>query len=163
MFSLRHATASDIPLIRELCFKVWPQTYQDLLPQAQIDFMLEWMYSEASLQDQLQQGVVYLLCYDGERPVGFAAYVDQQENKCKLEKLYVLLDQQGRGTGRFLVDRIADAARSRGNVVLQLQVNRNNSARHFYQKLGFTVAKEQVSDIGNGFVMDDYIMELKLR
>lgn len=162
MFTIRHASTSDIPLIRELCFKVWPQTYATMLPAAQIDFMLEWMYSEASLHTQLEQGVTYLLCHDDERPVGFAAYVDQHEGKCKLEKLYVLQDQQGKGTGRLLVEHIANAARARGNAALQLQVNRNNAAKHFYQKLGFTIAKEQVSDIGNGFVMDDYIMELKL-
>lgn len=162
MFTVRHATAADIPLIRELCFQVWPQTYASLLTQAQIDFMLEWMYSENSLQQQLQEGVVYLLCYDGSRAVGFAAYVDRGKGLCKLEKLYVLLDQQGKGTGRFLVDHISEAAHARGNNVLQLQVNKNNAAKRFYEKLGFIIAKEAVFDIGNGFVMDDYVMELKL-
>jgi ribosomal protein S18 acetylase RimI-like enzyme len=163
MFTIRRADTTDIPLIRELCFQVWPQTYASMLTQAQIDFMLEWMYSEASLQQQLQEGVVYLLCYQGSRPVGFAAYVDRGNGLCKLEKLYVLQDQQGQGTGRFLVHHISNAASARGNSVLQLQVNKNNVAQRFYQKLGFVIAREAVFDIGNGFVMDDYVMELKLQ
>lgn len=163
MFTVRQASVADIPLIRELCFQVWPQTYASILSQEQITFMLGWMYSEDSLRRQLQEeGVTYLLCYNDKRPVGFAAYVDHENRKCKLEKLYVLQDQQGKGTGRFLVEHIAREACARGNRVLQLQVNKNNSARHFYQKLGFTIAQEAIFDIGHGFVMDDYVMELVL-
>ena len=162
MRTLRTATTADIPLIRELCFQVWPQTYAPILPAAQIDFMLEWMYSPQSLQQQLQSGVTYVLCHEDDRPIGFAAWQDQDGDKCKLEKLYVLQDQQGKGTGRFLLDHVASAATARGCKCVQLQVNRKNSARHFYEKCGFFIAYEAVSDIGNGFVMDDYIMQLDL-
>jgi len=44
LFSIRRATAEDIPLLRELCFKVWPQTYASIVSQEQIDYMLEKMY-----------------------------------------------------------------------------------------------------------------------
>ncbi len=162
MLTLRPATTADIPLIRELCFQVWPQTYAPMLPAAQIDFMLEWMYSPQSLQQQMQSGVTYLLCYDNDRPAGFAAWQDQAGGKCKLEKLYVLPDQQGKGSGRFLLDHIAGTAAARGCKCIQLQVNRKNNAKRFYEKYGFFVAHEAVSDIGNGFVMDDYIMQLDL-
>jgi ribosomal protein S18 acetylase RimI-like enzyme len=46
---------------------------------------------------------------------------------------------------------------------LQLQVNRFNKAKEFYEKLGFTVIKTADFDIGNGYFMNDYVMEKKLR
>ena len=71
-------------------------------------------------------------------------------------------DQHGKGTGRFIIDYIAGLIAPKGARVLQLQVNKRNAAKKFYEKLGFTVIKEAVFEIGNGFVMDDYVMELKL-
>ncbi len=162
MYSIRNATEHDIPLIRELCLQVWPQTYAPILPQAQIDFMLEWMYSPASLQQQLQNGVNYLLCYDDEKPAGFAAWVEHGNGKFKLEKLYVLPAWHGKGAGKFIIACIVDLITPRGAHSLQLQVNKHNAAKSFYEKLGFFVEKAAVFDIGNGYVMDDYVMELSL-
>ena len=162
MPNIKHASPSDIELIRELCFKVWPQTYASILTTAQIDYMLEMMYSPESLKQQLRNGADYMLCYDGAEPVGFASLEPGDGNKFKLSKLYVLPNQQGKGTGRYMIEYIAALAAQRGGTVLQLQVNKHNAAQHFYQKLGFKIAKSAVFDIGNGFVMDDYVMELAL-
>lgn len=163
MRTIKHATPTDIPLIRELCFQVWPQTYAPILTKAQIDYMLDMMYSPAALQQQMATGADFLLCYDNADPVGFAAIQDQGSGKYKLEKLYVLPNQQGKGTGKFLIDYISNTAAKRGASVLQLQVNKQNAAKSFYERLGFTVARAAVFDIGNGFVMDDYVMELPLK
>lgn len=162
MPTIKHATTSDIDLIRELCFKVWPQTYAQILTPAQIDYMLAMMYSPESLQQQMQEGADYMLCYDGDEAVGFASLEPGEDHKFKLSKIYVLPSQQGKGTGKFMLAYIAELATQRDGKVLQLQVNKHNPAQHFYQKLGFTVARSAVFDIGNGFVMDDYVMELKL-
>jgi hypothetical protein len=43
-----------------------------------------------------------------------------------------------------------------------LNVNKYNSAQDFYKKLGFCIDYEEVIDIGNGYVMDDYVMEKEL-
>jgi ribosomal protein S18 acetylase RimI-like enzyme len=162
VLTVKHANNSHIDLIRTLCFQVWPQTYASILTPAQIDYMLDMMYSPASLQKQLADGADYMICYDGDEPAGFASLEGGEGGKFKLSKLYVLPNQQGKGTGRFLIDYIANIATQRGGSVLQLQVNKQNAAQHFYKKLGFTVAREAVFEIGNGFVMDDYIMELAL-
>ena len=50
MYEIKKAETDDIPLVRELTFRVWPQTYASILSQEQIDYMLEMMYSEASLK-----------------------------------------------------------------------------------------------------------------
>lgn len=163
MFSIRNAGTSDISLIRELTYQVWPQTYSGILSAAQIDYMLEMMYSEASLKQQMESGARFIIVLENEIPVGFASYQEMEPALYKLHKLYVLPSQQGKGTGRFMIDHITGVIKAAGANTLHLQVNRNNKAKNFYEKLGFTAIKEINLDIGNGYVMDDYIMELKLK
>ena len=161
MFTIRKAAADDIPLIRDLCFKVWPQTYSSIVSQEQIDYMLEKMYSPASLQNQMDAGSQFIIVYEEDEPVGFAAYFEKAPSVFKLDKIYVLLSQQGKGTGRFMIGYIVDEIKQRGATALQLQVNRNNKAKDFYEKLGFVIIDEKDFDIGNGYFMNDYVMERK--
>jgi len=63
LFTIRKATPEDIPLIRELCYKVWPQTFASILSQDKIDYMLEYMYSAASLQKQMEEGSQFIFVY----------------------------------------------------------------------------------------------------
>jgi diamine N-acetyltransferase len=162
VLSIRNAAATDIPLIRELTFKVWPQTYAAIISEEQINFMLEMMYSETSLQQQMNDGCQFIIVYDESEPVGFAAYQETVPSVFKLHKIYVLSSQQGKGTGRFAIEYIISNIKQQGATALQLQVNRNNKAKDFYEKLGFTVIEEADFDIGNGFFMNDYVMEKKI-
>ena len=162
MFSIRKATVEDISLIRELCFKVWPQTYTTILSQAKIDYMLEYMYSADSLKKQMNNGSQFIFVYEDEEPVGFAAYFEKASTIFKLDKIYILPSQQGKGTGRFVIDYILDEIRQKGATSLQLQVQRENKARNFYEKLGFAIIDEKDFDIGNGFFMNDYVMQKTL-
>ena len=162
MFSIRKATSSDIPLIRELTFKVWPQTYKALLTPEQIEYMLGLMYSESSLADQMEGGILFIVINSGQVPVGFAAYGETGLRLWKLHKLYVLQSQQGKGAGRFVIDHIIAEIKKDSAEALQLQVKRDNPAQHFYKKLGFEIIEEKDFDIGNGYLMKDYIMEKKL-
>lgn len=162
MLTIRHTTTADIPLIRELTFKVWPQTYRDILTSEQIDYMLEMMYSPASLEKQMQDGCNFIIVYDNEQPVGFASYQLTSEDVTKLHKIYVLPSQQGKGTGNFLLNYTIEQVKKLGAASLQLQVNRNNTAKAFYEKKGFVVIEEADFDIGNGYYMNDYVMEKKL-
>ena len=162
MLTIRKATIDDIPSIRELCFQVWPQTYASILSQDRIDYMLDYMYSAASLKKQMISGSQFIFVYENEEPVGFAAYLFKGHGIYKLDKIYVLISQQGKGTGRFVIDFIINEIKQKGATALQLQVNRNNKAKSFYEKLGFEVIDYQVFDIGHGHFMDDYVMEKKL-
>ena len=162
MLSIRKAGNTDIPLIRELTFKVWPQTYAATISKEQIDYMLEMMYSETSLQQQMHDGCQFIIAYDESEPLGFASYQETGPSVFKLHKIYVLSSQQGKGTGRFLIDYILTNIEQRGATALQLQVNRQNKAKNFYERLGFIVIEEADFNIGNGFFMNDYVMEKKL-
>ena len=162
MLSIKKATIQDIPLIRELCFRIWPQTYAPVLSQDRIDYMLEYMYSAASLQRQMAQGSQFIFVYDDEEPVGYAAYFHKGHDIYKLDKIYVLPSQQGKGTGKFVIDYIINEIKQKGATALQLQVHRKNKARNFYEKLGFVIIEEKDFDIGQGFFMNDFVMEKKL-
>lgn len=162
MYSIRPLSSTDIPLLRDLVFRVWPQTYEAILSKGQVDYMLDMMYSESSLLKQMEEGAQFIFVYEGNEAVGFASYQEIEPALFKLHKLYVLPSQQGKGTGRYMIDYIIGQIKSRGANALQLQVNRGNKARYFYEKLGFSIIRSFDFDIGNGYVMDDYVMEKKL-
>lgn len=155
---LRKAYEHDVPLIRDLAFRIWPDAYGKILSKEQIDYMLDMMYSEAELTKQLRQNIEFVIAYDGVEPVGFAAVGLVEEKIYKLHKLYVLPSQQGRGTGRFLINAIEKAVRNKGAIALLLNVNKHNPAKSFYEKMGFAVLRDEIIDIGNGYVMDDFVM-----
>ena len=163
MLQIRKATVLDIALIRALTFAIWPQTYSNIIPQEQIDYMLDMMYNPASLQKQIEEeGCTFIIVYDDTEPVAFASYNETEPQLWKLNKIYILQSQQGKGTGKFIINYIVDEIKAKHAKALQLQVNRQNNAKHFYEKLGFKIIKTADFDIGNGYFMNDYIMELTL-
>jgi N-acetylglutamate synthase-like GNAT family acetyltransferase len=162
MLDIRNASIKDIPLIQELTYQIWPQTYAPILSKEQIDYMLEMMYSDTSLQQQMVDGARFLIAYDDKVPVGFAAFQEIKPTLFKLHKIYVLGTKHGKGTGRFMINHIIEEIRKQGASTLQLQVNRHNKAKDFYELLGFTIIEEADFDIGNGYFMNDYVMEKKI-
>ena len=110
----------------------------------------------------MQQNHEFILIYDGVEPIGFASFSLIEPKVFKLHKIYVLPSQQGRGTGRFAIEQMVKAMKSKGATALLLNVNRQNNAKEFYEKIGFAVVKEEDIDIGNGYFMNDYVMEKKL-
>lgn len=175
MLSVTKATPADIPLIRQLTFAIWPQTYGSIISQEQIDYMLEMMYSPEVLQKQIEEeGCTFIIVYDYSEPVGFASFAQLTEpgghpadNETeptiwKLNKIYILPSQQGKGTGKFTINYIVDEIKVKGAKALQLQVNRENKAKDFYEKLGFKIIQTADFDIGNGYFMNDYVMELPI-
>lgn len=161
-FIVRGALPADIPLIRQLADQIWPQTYAEILSPEQLSYMMKMMYSEDALRQQMQQSNEFALLYEDTQAIGFASVSQSGPTEFKLQKLYVLPSWQGKGAGRFLVDQIVKAIRTRGATSLRLNVNRHNHAKLFYEKLGFSVVGEEDIDIGQGYFMNDYIMEKKL-
>jgi diamine N-acetyltransferase len=163
MPQIKIASAKDIPLIQQLTFAVWPKTYSTIISKAQIDYMLEMMYSTAALQKQIEEdGCTFIIVYDNNEPVAFASYNETTTQTWKLNKIYILPSQQGKGMGKFIINYIIDAIKPQNAKALQLQVNRNNKAKSFYEKLGFAIIETADFDIGNGYMMNDYVMELVL-
>ena len=165
---LRLASPSELSILESLARQIWPQAYANIISPAQIEFMLNWMYSCETLQKQRAEGhEFYILALDGH-DIGFIAlewaHVAHAvfKRQLKINKLYVLTDFQGKGAGRVLVEKATERALATACEAIFLHVNKANQAKNFYLQLGFQVREEAIFDIGNGFVMDDYIMEVQL-
>ena len=148
--------------VRAVANEVWPKTYGSILSRAQLDYMMEMMYSVSSLQMQANEKQHhFILAKANDLTVGFAAYELHYNgtDKTKVHKIYVLSTQQGKGIGKVLLDYMAEQAKAQSNKALILNVNKYNPALFFYKKIGFEIVEEVVIDIGQGYVMDDYVME----
>ncbi|WP_205512054.1 GNAT family N-acetyltransferase [Longitalea arenae] len=163
MINIRYATVEDLITIERLAREIWPVTYGEILSPDQLAYMLELIYSNSSLRKQLlDQQHIFLIVESGGKPVAFASYSTIEPGISKLHKIYVHPHTQGLGIGKKLIDHVIEQLQTGGIHTLRLNVNRSNKARFFYEKLGFTVVKEEDIDIGNGYFMIDYIMEKKL-
>lgn len=160
--SIRKAFHSDIPVIRNLAERIWPATYESILTPEQISYMMNLMYSETALQKDMQNNIDFILLLDSNVPVGFAAYGWVSPGVCKLHKIYVLRELQGKGMGSFIILEIITRLQLAGANALQLNVNRYNTAKDFYEKMGFTILREEDIDIGGGYYMNDYVMERQI-
>ncbi|WP_298138799.1 GNAT family N-acetyltransferase [Flavobacterium sp.] len=156
---------NQLSIIRDLAYQIWPNAYGEILSKEQLEYMLNLIYSIDSLEKQIDNGHTFLLVEDGNQYVGFASYELNYENsnKTKIQKLYVLPQIQGKGIGKKLIDFIKEIAVENKNLSLVLNVNRFNKAKDFYEKYGFEIIKEVKIDIGNDYIMDDYVMELQLK
>lgn len=162
LMEIRKAYPHDIPLIRDLANQSWPITYSSILSKEQVDYMMELIYSEKSLAAQMEKGHEFVIAYDGVEPVGFASVSLLEPGIYKLQKLYVLPSEHGKGMGKFILNELIKAMKTKGGRLLKLNVNRFNKARDFYEKLGFTVIGEEDIDIGNGYFMNDYVMKKEI-
>ena len=164
MIDIKVANLNDLPVVQKLAYNTWPSAYLDILGKEQLDYMLEKIYSLSSLEHQFSVlKHQFIIVFDNQIPVGFASYaVHENPNIFHLNKIYVLPDQQGKNLGKLILDYvIADIKRS-GTTALQLNVNRHNKAIQFYEKQGFQIIRKEDIDIGSGYFMNDYVMELTL-
>ena len=163
MITLRKAKEEDLEIIRDIAAATWPSTYLDIIGQAQIDYMLDKMYSRGELLKQLMEGHIFLIAEEGENQFGFAGYsiINHEERIYKLHKLYVLPSAHGKGAGKILINEVFNQVKDAGGSALQLNVNKHNKAKDFYLKGGFTIKESVKLDIGEGYFMDDYVMEYK--
>ncbi|MCB9165755.1 MAG: GNAT family N-acetyltransferase [Flavobacteriales bacterium] len=159
--TLREATTADIPLIGSMARHIWPVVYPGIITPAQIAYMLELMYSDAALRDQLVHKGHRFLIADGEAgaALGFAGFeMGHSPQHARLHKLYVLPELKGTGVGHALLMGVLKAAAQAGDRTIELNVNKYNPAISFYTRHGFTVERDEVLDIGQGYVMDDHVM-----
>lgn len=158
--NIRAADVNDIATIREVANITWPVAYGSYISKEQLNYMLDMMYSDNSLLEQMNKGHQFYIAEQHNNPIGFASVSKEEEKSCKLNKLYVLPTAQKIGAGKALLQKSIDYAISHAASCLYLQVNKQNNAQHFYSKHGFTVREASILEIGGGYIMDDYIMEL---
>ncbi|MEM6770096.1 MAG: GNAT family N-acetyltransferase [Bacteroidota bacterium] len=174
------ATPSDYATIRKIAHATWPDTFGDILTGAQIDYMLRMMYSEAAITEQAAKGHVFKILVEAQRgnqngnpnphylkatttrfkAVGYVSYqLDYLPGTTKIHKLYLLPSTQGKGYGKALLQKVEQIARNAGQQRLRLDVNYQNKAIGFYEYLGLQKIERCNTDIGNGYLMEDWVME----
>ena len=166
MVKVRQADADDIGIIHQLAHDIWPVAYKEILSNAQLEYMLDMMYSHQALKYQIvNQGHEFFLLSHNDKPVGFASIQPKykiSEGLYRLNKLYVLPTEQGKGFGQLLLSHIISFIKPKGAFILELNVNRNNKAVTFYEKQGFKIIREEDIAIGKGYFMNDYVMQKEI-
>lgn len=165
MFTIKKATTADCTLIQKLAQQIFPVTYQDILTPEQTDYMMEWMYAPDNIRRQMEEeGHVYFLAYEECEAAGYVSVQQQGEDLFHLQKIYVLPYYQGAHCGSFLFREAIRYIKEvhSGPCLMELNVNRNNKALHFYEHMGMRKLREGDFPIGNGYYMNDYIMGMEI-
>jgi ribosomal protein S18 acetylase RimI-like enzyme len=164
---IRHAQKNELHFIRNIAFETWPIAYKKILSNKQLTYMLNKFYDlDVLTSQQEQKNHQFILAFnESENEMGFACYSKEIDHPStyQLHKLYILPNQQGKNVGSKLLDFVVtEIKKTENKSVIQLNVNRQNNAINFYLKKGFAIIHEEDNDIGEGYFMNDYVMQMDL-
>lgn len=165
MFSFKSITIDDAPLIRALASQIWSDTYKNILSPEQLDYMFEMMYSIDSIRKQMAEaGHRFFIAEIDGVPSGYISIEQKGDKLFNFQKIYALPSLHGKGLGRYLVEEgIAYLKKNfETPFTIELFVNRENKAVGFYKHIGFKEVATRDHAIGNGYYMNDYIMNLEV-
>jgi diamine N-acetyltransferase len=157
-------SAADVLTVERLASQIWQEYYNSIIGAEQVGYMLQNFQSVAAINGQITEGYCYyLIVYDNE-PIGYLSVLKKPEaGQLFLSKLYLLATQRGHGAGRHAIKFLIKLTRKARLEKIALMVSKKNSAAiGFYERCGFKNAGPIVKDIGGGFVMDDWSMELEI-
>jgi ribosomal protein S18 acetylase RimI-like enzyme len=164
---LEPASPADVLVIRDLAERIWYACYPGMISVGQIRYMIEWMYAPHKLASEIERGVHYWIARSGHHPAGYFAWElfpgAPDHPVAHLHKLYLLPEWHGAGHGQHLLAQFLTKAAAAGAHSAELRVNRANPrALKAYRRAGFELAGSAVTDIGAGYVMDDFILRRAL-
>ncbi|MDG1571258.1 GNAT family N-acetyltransferase [Robiginitalea sp. M366] len=163
MTDLKPATTpDDCKTLASLADRIWREHYIPIIGKPQVDYMLRTFQSEAAIARQISEGMAYYLIYSGHSPAGYFAF-EKQGDDLFLSKIYVAREYRGKGLGKASMAYIREQARLQHCKRITLTVNKDNSdSINAYKRMGFYQEAATIKDIGEGFIMDDYLMVLDL-
>lgn len=145
---------AEIEQVVRLAREIWAEHYTPIIGSAQVDYMLERFQSQSAIQQQIHQGMHYILL---QQSAGYFAY-EVKPDHLFLSKIYVHSTFRRQALARKAIAWIIE---NENPSRIQLTVNRHNThSITAYHHLGFQTIGEQVTDIGNGYIMDDHVMVL---
>jgi len=156
------ADAHDAPLIsamaNEICFKY----YNPIVDNSLVKYYVETFQSEEAVHRQIEKGgYIYSFILCNNEKVGYFS-VHPENDRLLMSKLYLKEEYRGKGLGSKAIDDILEYGRTIGVNIVYLHVNKNNiPSINIYKAKGFEIVKYDDSEIGNGFRLDDYIMEYR--
>jgi GNAT superfamily N-acetyltransferase len=145
-----------------LAKEIWHEHFTPIIGREQVLYMLDKFQSyDAMKRQRASEGYTYYLFnWDGEY-VGYSG-IAVHGDRLFLSKLYVKKEARGRKISRMAVDKYKDICKEKQLRAIYLTVNKYNFAKDVYTALGFKTIDSVKTDIGGGFYMDDYIMELEV-
>ncbi|WP_416403976.1 GNAT family N-acetyltransferase [Empedobacter falsenii] len=153
----------NIHLVQPLANEIWNECYKDLLSQDQINYMIDMMYNNDKVNEGIANGDVWEILKIDNVPSGYLHYKLDENNTVFLSKIYLKESNQTKGIGQLMLNRVVDYAKEKGAKAVHLTVNKHNAkAIRFYEKNGFKNMESKTFDIGNGYIMDDYIYQKNL-
>jgi len=156
-------TAEEIAEVARLAAEIWYEYYVSIITIEQIEYMIGKFQSVPAITDQIHhEGYEYYSIHHEGSAVGYMS-ARQEGEKLFLSKIYIGKEHRGRSYASKALAFLEQLCKDRNLSHIWLTVNRHNkSSIAVYEKKGFRTVQEQIADIGNGFVMDDFIMEKEI-
>ena len=156
-------TDEQLKTLAETANTVWHEFFPCILTEGQIDYMVEKFQSYDAMKEQMENaGYEYYFITSDDKILGYTG-IKKEEDRLFLSKLYLLKENRGKGYASTAFEHLIKYCKENGLKSIYLTVNKHNEHTiAVYKKKGFEVIDTQVADIGNGYVMDDYIMEMKV-
>lgn len=142
---------------------IWHEYFTPIIGEEQVDYMLEKFLSPEALVEQINKGYAYYLFSYEYTFAGFAG-IHEEDGKLFLSKLYIHEDFRGKKIASHIFQSFVELCKERNLSKIWLTCNRNNTDTiAIYEHWGFKKVREEKTDIGNGFFMDDFILEYEVK
>lgn len=157
-------TGEQVERLADMADRVWHEYFTIILKPEQIDYMVDKFQSVPAIKEQMENGYVYYFIMAEGQYAGYTGiHKEAQEKRLFLSKLYIMKEHRKKGFASAAFEFLKELCKKEGLRSIYLTVNRFNlETIEVYKAKGFRIMKEQVTSIGNGYVMDDYVMELAL-
>lgn len=155
-------TTIEILEVELMAKEIWNQHYISIIGKEQVDYMIKFFQNKETIEKQIsKEGYLYYIIQNENQNAGYFAIVPNNENKeMFLSKIYIYLNFRGKGLFKKVIEYIENICKKNSLKRIYLTVNKHNlNTIEVYKKIGFKIIDSAVFDIGNGFVMDDYVME----
>lgn len=153
MIALFKVDKNNIDEICVLSNTIWNECYKDLLSKEQIDYMLEKFLSYSAIEQNIKNNYNFFLIKYNNEYCGFFSYKVNNDH-LYLSKLYIKSSYRGLKISNDIFKHL-----DQYKLDILLNVNKYNTALNYYFNKGFKIIKEEINDIGNNYVMDDYVMK----
>ena len=178
----RVETDDDLQRTARVAHDIWFEYWPALIGQAQTEYMVKNMQSLAAItRDISEVGYRYWLLFDEEGTcVGYTSSLAEDfsddpqgaeatkhgaeiaklaSKRLFISKIYLYANERGKHYASRVLEFYEQLCRDEGLQAMYLTVNRGNELGiRAYLGRGFQTIEEVAADIGEGFVMDDYIM-----
>ena len=156
-------TDNQIKEIANLANVIWHEHFIPIIGDTRVEYMVDKFQSYPALKEQIATGYEYYQIYDGDEFCGYCGVHPGEDGRLFLSKLYLKKEARGRHLATQAFEFLKTLCKERGLHAIWLTCNKHNDGSlAVYRHLGFQTIDTQEADIGNGFIMDDYILEYKI-